>query len=255
MVKGVLVDLAGVVFINESPIPGSVAAIGRLHEAGLPVRFVTNTTRTPKRTILARLESMGLIVPPSELFTPVDAVRPWLEEEERSPHLVVHPDLMEDFDHLPPSEVPAVVIGDAGESFSYDALNAAFRLLMDGAPLLALAENRCFRDADGGLSLDAGPFVRALEFAARTKAILFGKPAPHFYEAALASMDCAAADAAMVGDDVDADISGALRCGIGQALLVRTGKYESKAEEEADPPPTAVVDDFDEAVARILTSA
>ena len=56
MVKGVLVDLAGVVFINESAIPGSVEAVGRLHEAGLPVRFVTNTTRTSKQAILAAFQ-------------------------------------------------------------------------------------------------------------------------------------------------------------------------------------------------------
>jgi len=68
-------------------------------------------------------------------------------------------------------------------------------------------------------------------------------------------MDCAAGDAAMVGDDVEADVSGALRCGIGQALLVRTGKYETGVEEGADPPPTAIVDDFEEAVARILAAS
>lgn len=255
MVKGVLVDLAGVVFVDAKPIPGSVAAVGRLHAAGLPVRFVTNTTRTPKRAILARLEAMGLAVPASELFTPVDAVRPWLEQERHAPHLVVHPNLVEDFAGLARSGRPAVVVGDAGESFSYDALNAAFRLLIAGAPLLALAENRFFRDADGGLSLDAGPFVRALEYAARSKAMLFGKPAPRFYEAALASMKCAAGEAAMIGDDVEADVSGALRAGVGEALLVRTGKYQAGAEEGADPPPTAVVDDFAAAVARILTEA
>ena len=41
--------------------------------------------------------------------------------------------------------------------------------------LLALAMNRNFKDADGGLSLDAGPFVAALEYASKRKAILLAK--------------------------------------------------------------------------------
>jgi HAD superfamily hydrolase (TIGR01458 family) len=252
MIKGVLIDLAGVVFNDDRPIPGAIEAISRLHDAGLPTRYVTNTTRTPKRAILARLARMGLTVPADELFTPVDAVLPWLKQHRRSAHLLVYPDLAEDFAAVDADAEPAVVIGDAGTSFTYEALNVAFRALHDGAPLLALAKNRYFRDKDGELSLDAGPFVAALEFAGRTEALLFGKPAAPFFEAALASMGCAAADTVMVGDDVEADVSGALAAGIGQALLVRTGKYETGAEEGADPPPTATVEDFAAAVDWIL---
>ncbi len=43
----------------------------------------------------------------------------------------------------------AVVVGDAGEAFHYASLNRAFRELIDGAKLIALAKNRSFKDADG----------------------------------------------------------------------------------------------------------
>ncbi|TIX45050.1 MAG: TIGR01458 family HAD-type hydrolase, partial [Mesorhizobium sp.] len=83
----------------------------------------------------------------------------------------------------------AVIVGDAGDAFTYAALNDAFRELSAGAELLALATNRTFRDADGGLSLDAGPFVAALEFASLKRANVLGKPSPAFFLSALASMD------------------------------------------------------------------
>ena len=52
-----------------------------------------------------------------------------------------------------------------------------------GAPLLALAHNRVFRDTDGFLSLDAGAFVAALEYASGKQAILLGKPSKAFFKA------------------------------------------------------------------------
>ncbi len=58
----------------------------------------------------------------------------------------------------------------------------------------------------------------------------------------------------MVGDDVEADISGAMAVGI-RGLLVRSGKYVAGAEELVDSPPTAVIDDLEDAVKWILARA
>ena len=147
----------------------------------------------------------------------------------------------------------AVVVGDAGEEFRYASLNRAFRELIAGASLIALAKNRSFKDADGKLSLDAGAFVAALEFASQRTALVLGKPAPGFFEAALASMDCPLKHAVMVGDDAEADVAGALRAGLGGAVLVRTGKYRPGDEERFEPPPTVTLESLSAAVDWILT--
>ncbi len=137
-----------------------------------------------------------------------------------------------------------VIVGDAGEAFSYSALNEAFRLLLEGAELLALAPNRTFKDADGKLSLDAGPFVTALEFASQKQALILGKPSSAFFLSALASMNCPVAEAVMVGDDAETDVAGGLRAGLAHALLVRTGKFRPGDEDRFSPGPTATVDDI-----------
>lgn len=252
MIKGVLLDLAGVVYLGESMIPGAGEAIARLRDAGLPLRFVTNTTRMSKAGIVDRLARIGLVIDNDELVTPAEAARTWLVANRRSPHLLVHPALVEDFAGLPDLPDKAVVVGDAGRDFTYDTLNDAFRALSGDADLLALAKNRTFRDDDGDLSLDAGAFVTALEYASRREAVVLGKPAPAFYAAAAAGLGCAMTEAVMVGDDIEADVSGALDAGIGAALLVRTGKYTAGIEEGATPPPTAVVDDLAAAATWIL---
>lgn len=48
----------------------------------------------------------------------------------------------------------------------------------------------------------------------------------------------------MVGDDAKADVAGALRAGLGRAVLVRTGKYCYGDEERIDPPPTVTVENL-----------
>ena len=180
MIRGILLDLAGVIYEGEKALPGALKAVDRLRHAGLSLRFVTNTTRMTKSMVLQRLSRLGLDVTDSELFTPAQAVREWLARNDCSPSLLVHPNLVQEFENVPIRAHRAVVVGDAGEAFCYASLNRAFRELIDGAQLIALAKNRSFKDADGLLSLDAGTFVAALEFASQHKALIFGKPAPEF---------------------------------------------------------------------------
>ena len=148
----------------------------------------------------------------------------------------------------PPPDV--VLIGDAGLNFDYEALNHCFRLLLDGLPLLAMGCNRYFRD-DGGLNLDLGPFVAALEYAAELEAIILGKPASEFFLAAVNSLELPPQDVVMVGDDAEMDVRGALAAGL-RGVLVRTGKYRHGDEAKVEPLGGRVFDDIDAVVDYIL---
>jgi HAD superfamily hydrolase (TIGR01458 family) len=258
MIEGVLLDLGGVVYVGDAPLAGALEALERLRATGLALRYITNTTRIPKRAMLAKLHRLGVPAGEAELFMPALAARRHLEARGSSPQLLVHPALEEDFAGLPgdgPGDGPeAVVIGDAAEGFTYQALNAAFRALVGGAEFLALARNRSFQDADGALSLDAGPFVAALEYASGREATLFGKPSRAFFEAALDSLGCAADRAVMVGDDVESDVAGAMAAGL-MGVLLRCGKYRPDDEALIEPPPSAVLADLTEAVDWILVRA
>ncbi len=247
--RGVLLDLDGVLYVGREPLAGAAAALARLRAAEMPLGFITNTTRRSRRAIRADLGAMGFAIADEELFTPARAARDWIAARALSPYLLIHPGLAQDFAGLTLEGTDAVVVGDAGEGFTYAALNRAFRLLMRDAPLLALATNKYFREADG-LSLDAGPFVAALEHASGTRALLFGKPAPEFFQAAVEGFGCLPSRVAMIGDDVEADVNGAIAAGLA-GILVRTGKYRPEDERGVDPR-AAVVDDVAAAVARIL---
>lgn len=225
MFQGVLLDLGGVVFTGAEPLPGAVDAISRLRVAGLKLRFVTNITRQSHATVVASLQRMAIDVHPEEVFTPAFAAREYCIREKLTPLLLVHPALEADFVDLNTGPPDTVIIGDAGKNFTYAAMNRAFRLLSAGARFLALANNRAFRDTDGGLSLDAGPFVAALEYSVGRRALVLGKPARDFFLAALSSISVPAEMAAMVGDDAEFDVAAARAAGL-SGVLVRTGKYK-----------------------------
>lgn len=250
--KGFLIDLGGVVYQGDALIDGSAEAVAQLRLAGLPFRFLTNTTSAPKRAIIEKLAAMGMSVEPGHVFTPAMAARQIIRDRGLDPHFLVRPALMEDFSDLPDGTKPAVIIGDAGNGFTYDALNAAFRQLEDGAEFVALAANRKFAGPDGKPCLDTGAFVAALEYASNRKPIVVGKPSEDFFLAACADMRLEPGKTAMIGDDAEFDASAAVACGL-IGVLVHTGKWHEGAANGLEPPPSAEFADLRTAV-EALTS-
>ena len=251
-IRSVLIDIDGVLCIRDSPIPGAIEAMALLRQRRLGIRLVTNTTRRTRAEIAQQLRAMGFDIALHEVITGALAARKIIESRGLRPYLLIHPGLMPDFAGVDTHEPNAVLIGDAADGFSYAALNAAFRVLVDqpGAPLIALANNRYFRSADG-LWLDAGPYVAALEYAAGVRALITGKPAEALFRAALDELQTAPDEALMIGDDIESDIGGAQGVGL-RAVLVRTGKYRVVDESHARVKADGVADDFAQALAAFV---
>lgn len=241
-VRALLIDIDGVLYVEDEPVAGARDALARLRASGLGMRFVTNTTARSRGRTLEKLRQLGFDVADGELVTP--AALALAHCRERCHHraaLVMNDDVKRDFATLEDVERDAdvVIIGDLGDAFSYDVLNRAFRLVMDGAELVALQKNRFWLTADG-LSLDVGPFVAALEYATGQEAFVIGKPAGAFFALSLDQLAVDADAAVIVGDDIESDIGGALHAGL-RAILVRTGKYRPDVVAASGIEPTAVV--------------
>ncbi|AWP15030.1 Haloacid dehalogenase-like hydrolase domain-containing protein 2 isoform 3 [Scophthalmus maximus] len=178
--KAVLIDLSGTLHIEDSAVPGAQDALNRLRQASLAVKFVTNTTKESKRNLLERLQRLNFDVQEKEIFTSLSAARSLLEQEQHRPLLLVEDSALEDFAGIDMSEPNAVVVGLAPDHFNYQTLNKAFRMILDGAPLIAIHKARYYKRTDG-LALGPGPFVTGLEYAADCKATVVGKPEKTFF--------------------------------------------------------------------------
>ncbi|RUM72200.1 MAG: TIGR01458 family HAD-type hydrolase [Sulfurovum sp.] len=233
-IKGLLFDIGGVLYVGDKVIEKAPEAIIKLHDA-FPMRFVTNTTRTLPATILKKLENFGFDIKPEELFTALDVTRDFVRSQGATVLPVMTDEAERYFASLVSAKPDFVVVGDAHTNFDYSHLNRAFRALMAGADLIAAAKNRYFKDEDGALSMDAGGFIRALEYASGKEARIIGKPSQTFFHLAVASMGLQAHEVLMIGDDIESDIKGAQDAGL-QTALVKTGKFQPNDLEKGIRP-------------------
>ncbi len=240
-VKGILLDIGGVLYVGNSVIDGAVDAIAKLREH-YKIRFVTNSTRRPPSIIYDKLTKMGFDIKEHQLFTALAAAKALVSKENAKAVTILTEEAEKYFGELHCIDTSSefVVVGDAGENFNYIRMNRAFRTLMNGAKLIAAAKNRYFKDSDGELSMDAGGFVKALEYASGAEAIVVGKPSIAFFHEAVESMGLSIDEVVMVGDDIESDIAGSQNAGI-RAVLVKTGKYRP-ADLEGAIFPDAVIE-------------
>ena len=228
-IRGVLLDLEGVLYQGDMPVDGAVEAVKRLHDQNLGLSFLTNTTTRPRSHIVGRMRDMGFEIDAVDVFSPAMAAGRFLTRAGITRvHLAAPESLAEDFAgfSLMDTVSDAVVMGDLHTGFSWQRLNSIFEMLLGGARLIALHRNRYCR-RDGALALDLGPFVAALECAAGTTAEVMGKPSSAFFDMAIDALGLGADEVAMVGDDIEADIGGAQQAGL-LAVQVETGKYSPR---------------------------
>lgn len=244
-IRGFLIDLDGVLYVGNRAVDGARDAIEFLRETGYPFRCISNTTRKCRHSVASRLSSMGFEIPENHIFTPPLAAIAYMKKSGRTDYyLLATGDVDRDFEEIknnsPGTKPDWVIIGDAGDKITYDSMNTAFRFLMDGAELLALENDRYWM-AEGGLSLSAGPIVKALEYATGKTAMVMGKPSQTFFNLALEDMHLGPEHVAMIGDDIITDIGGAYHAGM-KGILVRTGKFRSDSVDAAEIKPTCIID-------------
>ena len=242
--EAILIDLDGVLHVGGITVPGAVDTISYLRDNGYSFRVVSNSTRRSREALSRLLGSMGFDLPVSQIFTPSMAAASYLAGKgETRASILTTPEVSAEMNHdgIQHSDecVKFVVVGDAGDLFTYTVLNRAFRQLLGGAELIALEKDRYWMGTDG-MMLSAGPFVSALEYASGKKAVVMGKPSRDFFMLALDSMNARPGHSVMIGDDVVTDIGGAVANGL-TGILVKTGKFRQDSLENAPMLPARVI--------------
>jgi HAD superfamily hydrolase (TIGR01458 family) len=228
--KGILCDIGGVLYEGDKLIDGAKEAVEYL-KSKYKIRFLSNSSRNTPENIYKKLKNFGFNVKEREIFTALLAVKKYLINRNLKAYIIATDEAEEFLKDL--KGEGAVVIADAYKNFSYENLNTAFRKIINGAEFLATNKNRYFKD-NNGLSLDAGAFVKALEYSTQKKAKIFGKPSCSFFYEAIADMKLDKSKVIMIGDDIESDIIGAKKCGI-KTILVKSGKFKKDDLKKTTP--------------------
>lgn len=245
-----VLDLDGVVWIGDDPIPGAAEAVEQLRSAGTSVWFVTNMSALRRSEMESKLERHGM---PAEgrVVTSAMAAASLVEPDERV--LVVggpgiHEAVIERGATVTedPAEASAVLAGmDPG--FNYETLSSAMLAVRGGARLIGTNHDPSYPTPEG-LRPGGGVMVEAIAASAEVRPVYAGKPQPPVADLV---RELAGANGVMVGDRPDSDGLFA------QALGYRFGLVLSGVTSEADlpvePAPWRVASDLSTLVAEVLS--
>jgi len=248
----VLLDLDGVVYLGEQPVPRAASAIDAVRSQGVAVRFVTNNAARRPAAVAELLTRVGVPAHTAEVVTSAQAAGWTLAQRlpEGSRILVVGaPALAEEVAAvgLQPvtsaDEQPVAVVQGYGPTVGWPQLAEAAVALRQGALWVATNTDRTLPSVRGPLPGN-GALVAALSHAMqRQPDIVVGKPEPALLLGA--AQNAEAARPVMVGDRLDTDVEGAVRAGM-DSLLVFTG-VSTPAEVLTAPPqqrPTYLAEDL-----------
>jgi HAD superfamily hydrolase (TIGR01458 family) len=276
-VRGLILDLDGVLLMRGQILPGAVEALAALDAHGIPYVIGTNASLASRATLSREFRRAGLSVPADRIVTAASSAAGLARRRYRDAPLYVmcSADALTEFAGLrlfsydeaavPGAAAAAVIVGDAGEEFTYRNIQAAFRLLRGEAAFVAMHKNRWWITPDG-VMLDSGSYVAALEYATERRALVAGKPSRAFFGEGVrmlaqlsgrgAPSRLSSGEVAMVGDDLWNDIRGAQKAGL-RGVFVRSGKH-GDAEltravgERGGRAPTAVAPSIVEVVAALV---
>src|SRR5207244_3620028 len=114
-----------------------------------------------------------------------------------------------------------VVVGE-GRTFNLELVEAAVRLILGGAKLIATnLDPNC--PTPNGLRPGCGALVAMLEAATGVKAFSVGKPSPVMMRAARKELGLATAETTMIGDTLETDILGGVQLGFHTILVLSGG--------------------------------
>ena len=241
-----VIDLDGVIWLAQEPVPGSAHAVARLRAAGTGVLFATNNALPTLAELVGQLAAVGIPAEPGDLVTSAQAAATLLTPGSRA---VVCAgggvlEALADRGVTVVAEGPAdaVVVG-LTRAFDFDMLATAVTAVRGGARLVATNEDVSY-PTPGRLLPGAGALVAAVATAAEATPEVAGKP----HEAIVALLGSRAPDASLVvGDRPSTDGLLARRLGVRFALVRSgvTGPGETPAgvEPDVDAPDLAAVVD------------
>jgi NagD protein len=127
-----------------------------------------------------------------------------------------------------------VVVGE-GRIISFEMVEAALRMILGGAKLIATnLDPNCPTEA--GLRPGCGATVAMLETASGVKAFSVGKPSPYMLRAARKELGLTTDQTIVIGDTMETDILGGVQLGFKSILVLSGGTSREDVDSYAYQP-------------------
>jgi NagD protein len=223
--KGFLIDMDGVIYKGNEPIPGAVEFINRLRVEGYPFLFLTNNSQRTNRDVCYKLRKMGFNVNEEDIFTCAMATARYLASKKAhgTAYVIGEGGLLTELHNIGYSIVddhPDYVIIGEGRTIMLESVDKAINMIMGGAKLLATNLDPNCPVGNGKYRAGCGAFVAMLEFATGRQAFSVGKPSPVMMRMARKVLGLSTDETIMIGDTMGTDILGAGSMGFTTVLTL-----------------------------------
>jgi HAD superfamily hydrolase (TIGR01458 family) len=222
--KPLLIDIDGVLKLGKEPAPGLAEFIDFLNASEIPFCAISNSTLSNSK-LQREFFEINNIQTDFPLMTAADAALEYVRLNYNTAAAFASEPIKSMFSELLDYENPeCVVVGDLERDWNFDIMNQIFNYVLNGADFIAMQKNKFWKTPEAGYLLDAGAFVKAIEYASGKEAVLIGKPSKGYFSAAIALCGSKIEDGFfMLGDDLISDIEGAQNSG-GKGILIYSGK-------------------------------
>ncbi len=238
MIKAVIFDLDGTIYVGNRIIEGAVAKVEELRGKGIKVLFFTNAGTRSRKGVALKLEGMGMRTEPGAVYCGAYLLARYVDEKHKGKSMFVIGErgILEECEELgitlKEKDADIVAVG-LDRSFDYQKLARALDELGRGAILLASNKDATF-PTEGGPKPGAGALVAAVEYASGKKAEVVGKPNKYSMKLIEKEHSLKPSEILIVGDRLDTDIKYAKECGI-RSVLVLSGASRREDIREIKP--------------------
>ena len=243
--KGFICDMDGVIYHGNRILPGVADFIQWLHEENKEYLFLTNNSGYTPRELQQKLARLGLDVPEEHFYTSALATAAFLKDQAPGCSVFAIGEAgllnalydagitMNDVD-------PDYVIIGEGNSYNYENILRAVRLVLKGARLIGTNSDLTGPSEDGIIPA-CRAMIAPIEMATGQSAYFVGKPNPLMMRTGLRLLHCHSADAVMVGDRMDTDVISGLESGM-STVLVLSGVSTRQTVETYAYQPNVILD-------------
>lgn len=243
MLKAILLDLDGTVYLGDAEVPGASDFVRYCGKRGVRCLFVTNRSNRPPEVIRDQLRGYGVPCETEDVLTSAQATARYLAKgsaymigEEGLERALVEQGI------CLTSEQPDAVVVSYDRQFSYEKLATACRLIGNGARFIATNPDHRLR-VHGQTLPGTGAIVAAVATGSGVLPEVVGKPERLIFSMALETLGCRPDETISVGDNLDTDIGASAAAGIPSVLLL-TGISKREDLKPGKPCPDYVEESF-----------
>ena len=226
-VRAVLLDMDGVVYVGEEPLPGVQELLDYLKATNRNWLFVTNnSSRTPVQFV-EKIARMGIGADEAHILSSALATASWLAEQYPNgvrAFMIGQDGLrwalqQEGITLVEDAQSADIIVSGIDFSVRYERLADAALAIRAGARFVGTNSDTSFPSERGQIP-GSGALLALLEAATGVTPTVIGKPNAGMFEQAMHKLGTTPSSTLMVGDRYETDIAGAIELGMPTAAVL-----------------------------------